>query len=180
MSKDKSGKDNSSIFLPFSKDHIVEVPTRIEIRMGDNFNQKVQDIIEADTDKFSDLLEMVGLDKTKDLTFSNFDDVDFRPETDFLNNANFRGASLKQTKYGPETTLHRTLLEGADLTDAIGLTEEKLADAYTDESTIFPSYIDPARVRFLHDEKKMPPPAPKGSDDGTITFTVPATLHRKQ
>ena len=45
--------------------------------------------------------------------------------------ANFKNASLKGT-----------ILKGADLTDAVNLTPEQLAEAVIDEETKLPAYLD--------------------------------------
>ncbi len=50
-------------------------------------------------------------------------------------NATFRGANFTNAN------LRGTVLKGADLTDAIGLTDEQLARAVVDKTTILPSYL---------------------------------------
>lgn len=67
---------------------------------------------------------------------ANFDRADAR-------GALFVGADFR------DATLNGTNLTGADLTDAENLTEEQLAVAIIDETTILPAYIDRARVAAL-------------------------------
>jgi uncharacterized protein YjbI with pentapeptide repeats len=55
-------------------------------------------------------------------------------------NASFRGADFAGA------SLKGTLLGGADLTGAKNLTVEQLSEAYIDEATILPDYIDPSKI----------------------------------
>ena len=62
-------------------------------------------------------------------------------------NASFRGADFAGAK------LTGTVLYGADLTDALNLTEEQLIEALLDENTVLPRYID--RDRLRHAEPRI-------------------------
>ncbi len=50
-------------------------------------------------------------------------------------NASFRGANFR------DANLAGTILRGADLTDAVGLTREQLKSAILDKDTLLPSYL---------------------------------------
>jgi uncharacterized protein YjbI with pentapeptide repeats len=50
-------------------------------------------------------------------------------------NASFRGVNFTGA------LLNRTVLKGADLTDAIGLTREQLSKAIVDKTTILPDHL---------------------------------------
>src|SRR4030081_2039178 len=57
--------------------------------------------------------------------------------------------------------LRRAHLERANLSGTTGLTWEQGEDAYTDESTILPEYLQPAQEGGLgEDAQHMPPPPP--------------------
>lgn len=75
-----------------------------------------------------------------------------------LSNASLRGADLSQADAScasfrdadfKDARLAGTILKGADLTGAINLTEEQLAEAIIDDETLLPDYIDRARLHDL-------------------------------
>ncbi len=167
--------------IPVDDKHVLEIQTEFTISVGQETAEKIQRVLDApDGTRFSQLAEMVGMSKYTDFTFGNFDGIDLRGEGDYWQNANFRGSSFKGSKFGPDVSLKSTLLEGADLTDAEGLTAEMLAETYIDETTILPDYIDRSEVNALHEALNMPPAPMRVEEDRVITIQVPATLHRRQ
>jgi uncharacterized protein YjbI with pentapeptide repeats len=68
-----------------------------------------------------------------DLSHANLERADLSNAD--CTNAIFRGANFK------DAILDGTILRGADLTDAINLTQEQLAKAVLDNATRLPSYL---------------------------------------
>lgn len=169
-----------SAIFSIDRDHVVEIPLQVTIPVDAEFRAAIADVLNApDEMSFCELTKFSGLDPLTDFTGVDLMDTDFLDATDFFTGANLRTTAFNNSRFGPDVSFEGALLEGANFTGATGLTEEQLACAYTNGATVFPDYIDPARVRYLHGEKKMPPPPPITGNEGMITFTVPATLHRK-
>jgi uncharacterized protein YjbI with pentapeptide repeats len=68
-----------------------------------------------------------------DLSYANLERADLSNAD--CTNAIFRGANFK------DAILDGTILKGADLSDAKNLTQEQIAKAIIDKSTILPDYL---------------------------------------
>jgi|GEM_PF-1309908 len=76
----------------------------------DTLQAQIQTIINADTDDFFELADMLGRDPLRDLAGANLSGTD-------LHNGNLSGADLRRTILR-EANLHRANISGADLTQA--------------------------------------------------------------
>lgn len=70
-----------------------------------------------------------------------------------LSRADMTGASAKGANF-KSAVLNKTIMRGVDLTDALNLTVEQLAEALVDESTILPGYIDRGALKRLQRAKR--------------------------
>ncbi|MCB1371867.1 MAG: pentapeptide repeat-containing protein [Rhodovulum sp.] len=65
-----------------------------------------------------------------------------------LTRADMTGASARGANF-KNTILNKTIMRGVDLTGALNITVDQLADALIDDTTILPNYIDRAAVERL-------------------------------
>jgi hypothetical protein len=100
------------------------------------------------------------------LIASDFTKQIFGDDGVFFEGANFRYANLRFTQWDtPRETMKGIYLEGAILQGADGLytgslTEEDLAHAYIDETTVLPKGFNYERIMEMHRALKMPPAPP--------------------
>ncbi len=121
-----------------------------------------------DDSKLSYLFKQAGLDPKQDLMgFPLFEGGSFKDEGFYYERANLRNTNLRETQWNDNVSLYGTLLEGADLTGALGLTEEKLSEAYIDDNTILPEALDRQKIYDLHAALEMPGAPPLKPDNGS-------------
>lgn len=67
------------------------------IAISEEAGRKLEELLNADTDDMVELLRMAGLDPAKDLTYGNFEDVDWGDHD--LDGYNFEGADLSGSNF---------------------------------------------------------------------------------
>lgn len=174
-------KKDKSLFIPsVDGEHVFEIKTEFTAQLDEEHFEQLQKAVNTPDATFTALAEIFEFDKEHSFIGANLDDVSFARDGSYFNGANLRNSSLRNTEFGPNNTFLKTLLEGADLTGAEGLTEEMLAGAYMNDRTILPDYIDRNRVQHLHSQLNLPEPLHYAGDEGTITIEIPTILHKIQ
>lgn len=107
-------------------------------------------IRKSEDQSIATLCRIAGLDITRDFFAANLKGASFANAGTFFENANFKKTHLMDTVWDDTASLKGINLEGANLTGATGLTEEKLAQAYISETTILPEGMDRDRILELH------------------------------
>lgn len=105
---------------------------------------RIEEVLEADTDNFVELLELSGLDPAQDIRFMDLRDVDFSGCD--LSGIDFTGAQLKGCKF-----------EGSRITDAVfdeSQMQLKLLESAQDYSSFFENIPDEIRVRMSDEQKQ--------------------------
>ncbi len=176
-----SKKPAQTAIIPIDKNHVGEIGIEFNLRINlpDGATETIHEILNSDSSRFCDLFPLAGLDKTKDFIGMDMQGTKFIDEGVFLENSNMRGCNLRQTTW-KNTSVNGVLFEGANLTGVIGLTEENLASAYIDETTILPNHLNRQKIMFLHASNGLPPAPPIEPiiPEEPIVFEIPMTIHK--
>jgi hypothetical protein len=168
-----------TVIVPINEHFVAEVQTEFTIPLSAEIGGKISAVLECEDDRFSTLCQVAGLDLKTDFVGANLNKVEFINESAAIEGANFRRASLIESGW-EGTSMKGMLLEGINLTGALGLTEEKLALAYLDDKTILPDGLSREKIQALHAAHNLPiAPFEARPEERSITIQVPAVLHRK-